>query len=179
MELTDKELVEGCLKNDRKAQKALYDKYSAMLFGVCLRYARNRQDAEDIFQESFVKAYGQLNKYSHSGALAGWLRRLFINNALNYYRYDKSYLCSTDVESYDVGKETLNVDNYSTEEIIKAIEQLPDECRTVFNMVEIEGYSYQELSQMWNANQNTLRGFNFKAKRMLREYFEKMDKRQY
>ena len=90
MNLSDEEIIRRCLKKDAKAQRALYDRYSPLMLGLCIRYARCRQDAEDIFQEAFIKAFSQLDKYSFKGAFGGWLRRLFVNCALNYYRYDKS-----------------------------------------------------------------------------------------
>jgi RNA polymerase sigma-70 factor (ECF subfamily) len=175
MKLSDKELVEKCIKKNPKAQKALYDIYSPMLFGICMRYARNREDAEDIFQEAFVKAYEQLNKYNFQGALGAWLRKLFINVALNYYRYDKTML-STDIATLEISQVPLQIENLSNQEILQAIEQLSDSQRLIFNMIEIEGYSYKDLSEELNIKESTLRGLNFKAKKNLQEILTRTNK---
>lgn len=175
MELTDEEIVKKCLKKDATAQKQLYDKYSPILFGLCIRYSRCREDAEDIFQEAFVKVYEQLPKYSFRGSLAGWLRRLFVNCALNYYRYDKSHFFVDQTEYELVPNTPVQIDKISTEELLTQIKELPEECRLVFNLIEIEGYSYSELAEMWQANQVTLRGLNFKAKKILKAKLEKLN----
>lgn len=175
MKLTEKELVEKCIKKNPKAQKALYDTYSSMLFGICLRYARNRQDAEDMFQDAFIKAFDQIHKYNFQGPLGAWLRKLFVNFALNYYRYDKANL-NTDLESIAIGELPLQLDEISNQEILETINQLPDRQRIIFNMVEIEGYSYKEISQQLQENESTLRGLNYKAKNNLKNILTKQNK---
>lgn len=172
MKLNDKELVEKCIKKNHKAQKQLYDTYSSMLFGVCLRYARNRDDAEDMFQEAFIKTFEQIHKYNFQGALGAWLRKLFVNFALNYYRYDKTNL-SIDITNIEITQTPLQIEELSSQEILKAIEQLPDSQRLIFNMVEIEGYTYKEAAEQLNINESTLRGLNFKAKNHLKEILNK------
>lgn len=168
MKQTDEELVRKCLKKDPKAQKMFYDRFSPMLFGLCRRYARCKQDAEDIFQEAFIKAFEQIGKYSFKGSLEGWLRKLFVNHALNYYRYDKS---SFFVDEQTFGKLTeqpLQIERLSSEDLLKMVEELPEQVRLVFNLIEIEGYSYAELSEMWQVSQSSLRGMNYRAKQLLR-----------
>lgn len=173
MNLTDEEIIRRCLRKDAKAQKALYDRYSSLMFGLCIRYARCLQDAEDIFQEAFIKAFLQLDKYSFKGSFGGWLRRLFVNCALNYYRYDKSYFFCDVQECHSIVEKPVQLENFTTAEILETIASLPENCRTVFNLVEIEGYSYKELSDMWQLSESTLRGLNFKAKQLLREKISK------
>lgn len=175
MKLTEKELVEKCIKKNPKAQKLLYDTYSPKLFAICLRYARNREDAQDMFQDAFIKAYDQLHKYTFQGPLGAWLRKLFVNFALNYYRYDKANL-NTDLESIAIGEIPLQLDEISNQEILEAINQLPDRQRMIFNMIEIEGYSYQETSELLGENQSTLRGLNYKAKKNLQELLNQQNR---
>ena len=173
MKLSEKELIEKCIKKNPKAQKALYDIYSPMLFGICLRYARNYEDAEDIFQEAFIKTFDQLHKYNFQGALGAWLRKLFINVALNYYRYDKTNL-TTDISNIEISQVALQLDEISNNEILEALKQLPDKQRIIFNLIEIEGYSYKEVSQQLEENESTLRGLNYKAKKNLQEMLNKI-----
>lgn len=173
MNLSDEEIVRRCLKKDAKAQRALYDRYSPLMLGLCIRYARCRQDAEDIFQEAFIKAFSQLDKYSFKGAFGGWLRRLFVNCALNYYRYDKSYFFCDVQDCPSLVEKPVQLDNFSTAEILDMVASLPENCKMVFNLIEIEGYSYKELSEMLQLSESTLRGLNFKAKQLLREKINK------
>ncbi len=165
---TDEEIVRGCVRKDPKAQRKLYDKYSSMLFGVCKRYGRNLEDAEDIFQEAFVKAFDQIDTFAFRGPLAGWLRRLFVRCALNFYRYDKSRLMGTEEEYMTLPSEPVQLSNLSTEYILDRLAELPEEYRLVFNLVEVEGYSYKEVGEMIGGSEVSLRGVNFRAKRMLR-----------
>ncbi len=173
MKQTDEEIVKKCLKKDPKAQKMFYDRFSPMLFGLCRRYARCKQDAEDIFQEAFVKAFEQLGKYSFKGSLEGWLRKLFVNHALNYYRYDKSAFFVDEQTFGKITEKPLQIERLSSEELFKIIEELPEQLKLVFNLVEIEGYSYAELSEMWQVSQSSLRGMNFRAKQLLKLKIEK------
>jgi RNA polymerase sigma-70 factor (ECF subfamily) len=103
------------------------------------------------------------------------LRKLFVNFALNYYRYDKANL-NTDLESIAIGELPLQLDEISNQEILEAINQLPDRQRIIFNMVEIEGYSYKEISQQLQENESTLRGLNYKAKNNLKNILIKQNK---
>ena len=173
MKLSEKELIEKCIKKNPKAQKALYDIYSPMLFGICLRYARNRQDAEDMFQDAIIKAFDQIHKYNFQGALGAWLRKLFVNFALNYYRYDKTTL-STDIATLEISQSPLQIQQLSDKEILETIAKLPDKQRIIFNLIEIEGYSYKEVSQQLEENESTLRGLNYKAKKNLQEMLNKI-----
>lgn len=172
------EIIEGCKKGKPKAQKALYDMFSRKLFGVCLRYCRNREDAQDVSQEAFVKVFNKINMYENFGSFEGWLRRIFVNQALNFYRYDKTLLqISTDeidIPSEENENDTL-FDNYSTQKILDSIQKLPNKQRIVFNMVEVEGESYEEVAKFLEVSQECIRTQNFKAKRNLRELLYKLN----
>lgn len=177
MQFEDKNIIEDCKKGKPKAQKAIYDKYSALLFGLCLRYCKNREDAKDVFQDSFIKAYHEIKKFKHKGSFEGWLRKLFINNALNYYRYDKSY---SHVDEYLADSQNLNnneiYDRFTNYEIMESIQKLSTCKRLVFNMVEIEGYSYKEVAEVLDISESTARNHNFKAKKELRKMLETLYK---
>lgn len=165
------EIIEGCKKGKPKAQKALYDMFSKRLFGVCLRYCRCRQDAEDVFQEAFVKVLNKIDKYKNIGSFEGWMRKLFINQALNYYRYDKRQFQISD-DDIDIPSEDKEndgyIDDYSINKILDAIQQLSNQQRIVFNMIEVEGNSYEEVATLLEVSQECVRTHNFKAKKKLR-----------
>jgi len=165
------EIIEGCKKGKPKAQKALYDMFSKRLFGVCLRYCRCRQDAEDVFQEAFVKVLNKIDKYKNIGSFEGWMRKLFVNQALNYYRYDKRQFQISE-EDIDIPSEEKEndgyIDDYSINKILDAIQQLSNQQRIVFNMVEIDGDSYEEVAKYLDVSQECVRTHNSKAKKKLR-----------
>ncbi|MDR1847130.1 MAG: RNA polymerase sigma factor [Bacteroidales bacterium] len=164
----ENDIIEGCKKQKPLSQKALYDRYSAKMFAVCLRYARNKQDAEDIFQEAFIKTFNIVRQFSFIGSFEGWLRKIFVTCALNYYRSAKVYVKIDEVET-DVSNTDFFRSRFTPEELISAINALPDNQRFVFNLVEVEGYSYDEASAQMNIPNTTARVLNHRAKSMLKK----------
>ena len=166
----DNEIIEGCKMRKPMSQKALYDKYSAKMFSVCLRYARSKADAEDIFQDAFVKVFDVIKQFKFIGSFEGWLRRIFINYALNYYRSDKKHTSISEERDDIIGVDTRMMrSRFTQNEILFAIKALPDNQRLVFNLVEVEGYSYDEVSIDMNMPTATVRVLNFRAKTSLRK----------
>src|SRR5690554_1518134 len=152
------QIVKNCKKGKQKAQKELYDRFSSMLFGLCLRYCKNKEDAEDVFQEGFIKLFSNIEKLENNEAIIVWMRLIFIRTALNYYRKDKP---SADIEDIDIKFENKNLDDVysklSLKELMEKIQTLPSKRRLIFNMVEIEGYSYTEISQILDIAESTIR----------------------
>jgi len=164
----ENEIIDGCIKHKPLSQRALYDKYSAKMFAVCLRYARNRADAEDIFQEAFVKVYNVIEKFNFIGSFEGWIRRVFVNYALNYYRSSKEFI-SLDEHEFNHTYEHVNFSRFTLNEILTSVNTLTDNYRLVFNLVEIEGYSYDEVSILLNMPNSTVRVLNHRAKEKLKQ----------
>ncbi len=171
---SDEKLIAGCLKGDRKAQKDLYLKFKSSMFGLCMRYARDRAEAEDLLQEGFLKVYSDLYQYKPTGPLGGWIRRVMINVALQHIR-KKKHLFS------DIPLENLANDFQTTEDIfgefrakalVGMIQQLPVGFKTVFNLYVIEGYSHAEISQKLNISVNTSKSQLSRAKAQLRKMLE-------
>lgn len=175
MEELDKETITRCAAGEPKAQRMLYDHYAGRMFGVCLRYAKGEDDAKDIFQEAFVKVFRQVGAYSFKGSFSGWVRRIFVREALNFYRYDRTKFKGEDYEYELLPSEPLQISHLSTEELMSRIASLPDEQRVVFNLVEIEGYSYREAAELIGGNENSLRGVNFRAKKLLKKKLSRVD----
>lgn len=174
MNFDEKEIIEECKKGKPRAQKALYDKYSKKLFGLCIRYCRNSEDAQDVFQEAFVKVYYQLDKYDYKGSFEGWMRRVFVNHALNYYRYDKR---NVQVPEYEIDFVDQNVfDRFTRDELLGVIQRLSHNQRMIFNMVEVEGYSYTDVAEFMSITESGVRSQNFKAKRELQRMLLEAEK---
>lgn len=169
-------LIDQCLKNDRNAQFAFYEKYSKKVYGICMRYAKNATDAEDILQEGFIKVFRYLDDYSGKGSIEGWMRRIMITTALNYYK--KKNLMNKEVDP-EATKITLPNDyevlsNMTHNEILVLIRELPCGYQTVFNLNTIEGYSHKEISEIMNISVNTSKSQLSRAKHSLRKKIESL-----
>lgn len=165
---TEKEILKACLQGDRQAQHDLFYMYAGKMMAVCNRYARHRQEAEDILQDAFVKVFTNLHTYEHSGSFEGWVRRIIVNTAIKN-TLKKSF------SHEDIGLEHV-VEDYndpdvfslmSEEELIKMISDLPDGYKVVFNLYAIEGYSHKEISEMLGIEETTSRSQLMKARRIL------------
>lgn len=166
-----KDIVKGCLKNDRQMQSELYKMFAPKMYGLCLRYTTNSHDAQDILQEGFIKVFENLDKFRWKGSFEGWMKRIFVNLALDKYRSKMSLLSLEDAsETIELSNGELNaLDSISEKEILGLIRQLPDQYRIVFNLYVIEGYSHKELSDMLNIAESTSRSNLARAKIILKE----------
>ena len=172
--MTEDELITACLKNNPRAQKALFEKYSGKLMGVCLRYATDRDEAQDMLQDGFIRVFIDLKQFSGIGALGGWIRKVMVNACLMHIRKNKKFQYNTTLE---VVADTRQSDEeiYSrlgAEALTKLIQQLPTGYRVVFNLFVVEGYSHQEIADQLNINVNTSKSQLSKAKASLRRKLE-------
>ncbi|GAI19512.1 unnamed protein product, partial [marine sediment metagenome] len=140
--LKEKPLVKNSLKKDELALGELYKQFSSRMFGVCLRYARNRMDAEDILQDGFIKVFNNLKHFRNQGSIEGWLRRIMINTAINYYKKSNlRYHINIDADNME-DNEIYNEDiisNLSAKELLSFIQNLPEGYRMVFNLYAKDG----------------------------------------
>ncbi len=176
MESTDLELIEGCKKGDPRAQKALYERYRMMLFGVCLRYASCREEAEDFLQDGFVKIYQNLYQYQPIGSLGGWMRKVVVNVILQHLRRRRHLF--TDVEIEDLADQYEAEDqifsSFRARALMRMVQQLPDGYRTVFNLYVIEGFSHKEIAEQLGISEATSKSQLSRAKSTLRKMIEKV-----
>ena len=165
----DERLIEKCVKGDLKAQWELYDCYATKLMPVALRYARSREDAEDILQDAFVKVYKSLDSYRKEAQLLTWLKRITINTAINHNRKKMDQQPMLDIE-----KTTLYVNhevvlsNFHFTELLAMIQRLPVGCRTVFNLYAIEGYAHKEIAGMLEISEGTSKSQYARAKALMK-----------
>lgn len=170
--MTEKELVEGCIKEDRICQRYLWDKYAPKLLTVSIRYCKSREDAEDVLMESFVKIFDKLPEFRFQSSLETWMRRVVVNNSINKLRATK-IMDTIDHENHDIGFEDVSFDNMNARELLKLLEKLPVGYRTVFNLFAIEGYSHREISDELGIDEGTSRSQLAKARKALQEMIEK------
>ncbi len=172
---TEQKIIRACIKGDRKAQYLLYNEYKVFLYGVCLRYAKSKVEAEDILQEGFYKIFKDLKSWSGEGVLRAWMRKVMVNTALMHIR---KYRKMEFAELSEVLPDDPNlILDFSQKDranaIIKMIQQLPDPYQTVFNLRAMEGYSFREISQKLGSNEATLRSHYLRARSKLRKILER------
>lgn len=143
--------------------------------GICLRYAKDQLEAEDILQDGFVKIYTNIHRYKPFGSFEGWMKRIFINTAIEYYRQRKKFLISEiEIENEEFEIKEDVVDKMAAEEILELMKELPDGYRMVFNMYAIEGYSHKEIAEELNISVGTSKSQYSRA----RNYFQQLLKNQ-
>ena len=172
--ISESDLIEGCIRGDRKMQYALYERFASKMYGVCLRYAANAEEAEDILQEGFVKVFRKISSYRGDGSFEGWIRRIFVNTAIEHFR-KKSYLqpISEQEENTIEGKYISVLDKLAEKDIIKLIQQLSPGYRTVFNMYVIEGYTHKQIAESLNISEGTSKSQLSRAKLILQDLVKK------
>lgn len=167
---TEQELIALCLKGERIACKQLFDAYSGKLMALCYRFSRDVNEAEDILQEGFVRIFNKLDLYSDQGSFEAWMKRVMINTALKYrQRYIVKYNYSDITDHHIDDHRPTAIDNMSTDEILKLIQELPDGYKTVFNLYAIEGYSHRDIAELLGIGESTSRSQLVKARKMLQD----------
>lgn len=173
--ISEKELIKHCKEGKSEYQKLLYDKYSPLLMGICLRYAKNKMEAEDILQDAFIKIFLKLDSFRGEGSLENWLTRIVIHTAINAYHKNSAKMNEIDIDDLNGNVEDVtitNSDSLSLQLLLRFIEELPDGYRTAFNLYEIDGYSHKEIAEMLGCAPVTVRTQLFKAKENLKRKIE-------
>lgn len=168
MAFQEKDIIRGCLDGERAAQKALYEHFASKMLGVCMRYAKDRAEAEDMLQEGFLKVFQGLAKYKHEGSFEGWVRRIMVYNAINYYKHRaRKFQEDLDREDYDAPYHDEVLERISAKEIVALIQQLPEGYRMIFNLYAIEGYTHQEIADQLNIAVGTSKSQYSRARQFL------------
>jgi RNA polymerase sigma-70 factor (ECF subfamily) len=176
--MTEDELIKACLANNNRAQKTLFETYSPRLMGVCLRYAQNRDEANDMLQDGFIKIFQKLNTYSGNGSFGGWMHRTVSNTCLDAIRKNKKYKFSVEIEHAEdqVFETESAISEIRTKELLALIQRLPDGYRIVFNMFAIEGYGHKEIAEKLAITENTSKSQYRKARLWLQKELKELDK---
>jgi len=169
--MSEEEMIKRCLKNDPLAQRTLYDKLGPKMMGVCLRYMMNVEEAQDVLQDGFIKIFEKLGAYSGTGSFEGWVRRIFVNTALDAIRKNKNLKHQTQIDdvAYALKSNDFIFETLVAEDLMKVLQQLPLGYKTVFNLYAIEGYSHKEVAEKMNITVSTSKSQFSRAKAMLRE----------
>lgn len=166
------ELIAGCKKGDRKAQEQLYRKYSSKLFGVCLKYSRNKMEAEDNLHDSFMTIYDKIGQYKSKGSFEGWMKRIAVNTVLQKYRKEQHLNVVSDNLMEEMELEAVYGD-ISLQTLLKYIQELPNKYRLTFNMYVLDGYSHKEISEALGTSMGTSKSNLARARMILKEKIKK------
>ena len=160
-------LLSGCVNGQRAYQDSLYQRYAPTMFGICLRYAHDFHHAEDLLQEGFIKVFKNIHRYRQEGSLEGWMKRIFINTAIEYLRRSKKENWRELEDIHPPQWEPAVFQHLAVEELLHLIQRLPSGYRLVFNLYAIEGYSHKEISKMLSIAEGTSKSQLSKARSAL------------
>jgi RNA polymerase sigma-70 factor (ECF subfamily) len=168
----EKKLVEDCLKGNSLAQQALFKKYYGVLLGVCLRYSNNRFEAKEILQEGFIKVFNSLPSFKFQGSLAGWIRRIMVNTAIDNYRKSSSEPITSDIpENVNCNDDVISA--LTHKDLLECVQLLPPGYKTVFNLFVIEGFNHKEIAEKLGIAEGTSKSQLAKAKEYLKYLISK------
>lgn len=169
--MIEEAMLAGCLNNKATAQQELYNKYSSRMLAVCYRYAKNRDDAEDMLQEGFIKVFTQIKQFRNEGPLEGWIRKVIVHTCINILKKNKKFSESVDIifaKSVKINEEDVP-SVLQAKQIIEYIRMMPAGYRTVLNLYAIEGYSHREIGELLEIEESTSRSQYTRARAMLED----------
>ncbi len=167
-----KKLIHRCIKGDRKAQEKLYRKYSSVLFGLCLKYSRNKMEAEDNLHDSFLTIYDKLDQFKFEGSFEGWLKRITVNTVLQKYRKDQ-YMSVVSENLKEEEEAEFEYADVQLSTLLQYVQELPTKYRLTFNLYVLDGYTHKEISELLGTTTGTSKSNLSRAKSILKEKLRK------
>lgn len=174
--MTEQDLIKGCQQNDPLLQRALYEEYSPAMLGVCRRYMRRLEDAEDVLVEAFCKVFKHIKQYKNQGSFEGWIRRIVVNESLMFLRKKHALKNAHEIQDHFDLRDDQNIEaDLAAKDIIYLLNQLPNGYRTVFNLYVLEGYKHREIAELMGISINTSKSQLILAKKRLRNLLVNLD----
>lgn len=168
--------IEGCKKGDAKAQRELFEHFSARMLSLCCRYVADKMEAEDVLVTAFTKVFERIDQYKGEGSFEGWIRRIMVNESLTYLRRNKNMYLETDIEEADRQPDLARLEpTLEAEDLMKLINELPSGYRMVFNMYAIDGYSHKEIAEYLGISENTSKSQLSRARATLQRHLMAME----
>ncbi len=171
-----KNIVRGCVNKQRKEQQQLYQKFYGKMLAICLRYTKNMDQAKDILQDGFIKVYGKIDQFDHKGSFEGWIRRIMVNTAIDYFRKSKKdfILLGSDEALANIASDESDeaedqMYDFSPQEIIEAMHKLSNAYRVVFNLYVYENLQHKEIAKKLGISEGTSKSNYSKAKKNLKK----------
>lgn len=168
--IADSDLIKGCIEGNRRSQEELYKRFSSKMYAVCMRYAGNSDDAQDMLQDGFVKVFKNLEKFRGEGSFEGWVRRIFVNTAIEHLRRKTQLVSIGEKEERTIPQnEKTAIDSLAEKDILALIQQLSPGYRTVFNMYVIEGYTHKDIGEILGISEGTSKSQLARARVILQQ----------
>ncbi len=184
--MNESQLIAACKKQDRSAQKALYEQYAPKMMAVCLRYSKDYETAKDLLHDGFLQIFLKINTYKEKGSFEGWLRRIFVNLSLENYRQEQKKITAyndygkDETEPYETPEDDmLDIGDIPRDDILKIIQEMPEGYRTVFNQIIFEEMSHKEIAANLGITEGSARSQFFRAKEFLQKKVQAILKKEY
>ncbi len=172
-------IISDCVNGNSNAQKEIYERFAPRMFSVCIKYSKNRADAEDFLHDGFIKIFEKIGQFQHKGSFEGWIRRIMVNNILEHFRKNSKYYFEDEEKIPSVSEDIIiEIDNpnekqLSYQEILEYIDKLPERYKMVFNLYVLEGYSHKEISEEMDISIGTSKSNLSRARQWLKDYISK------
>ena len=167
-------VIRGCQENNPGAQMELYNMFKTKMFGICLRYAGNYDDAQDVLQDGFIKVFEKIHQFGFKGAFEGWIRKVMVNTALERYRIHYRQVPADEHMAEIDQEETKDIlSDINATDLVKIIQELSPRYRVVFNMYAVEGYSHKEISDILQISEGTSKSILSRARAILQEKIDR------
>jgi RNA polymerase sigma factor (sigma-70 family) len=167
---SEQDIIEGCRRGDRKAQRILYDSYSKKFYAICLRYIKDRDLAEDVLVEAFMKIFEKIDQFESKGSFEGWMKRVVVTQSLLTLRNNKNLLMEVNLESEgDYNQPSYESNHLEAEELMDLVTSLPTGYRTVFNLYAVEGYSHAEIAELLGITESTSKSQLNRSRNLLKQ----------
>lgn len=167
--MTEEELIRKCKKGNREAQEHLYRSYSAVLFGICLKYSRSKTEAEDNLHDSFMIIFEKIHQFRSQGSFEGWLKRVTVNTVLQKYRREQPLTLVAETNDSEDEASSLGLEDIPLDTLLKLIQDLPRKYRITFNMYVLDGYTHKEISEALGTSEGTSKSNLARARSILKE----------
>ena len=166
-------IIKGCVKGDIKYQEMLYRKFYAYGMSITLRYTKNREEAVEVLNDSFLKVFENMKTYDPKRSFKAWFRQIIVNTSIDQYRRTKQMIRTDDIDDHEnISFDSEKIEELEAEDILLLLNSIPEHYRLIFNLYEIEGYDHKEIGEMLNISDSTSRANLSRAKKMLRELFK-------
>jgi RNA polymerase sigma-70 factor (ECF subfamily) len=167
--MTEQNLIQACSQNNAVAQRELYSRYSALMFGICYRYAYRKEDAEDMLQEGFIKIFNHIRSFENKGNFEGWMKRVMVNTCINYLQKNKKFteIISIELVQHLEVKESSIASKLLGKQVMECLRMMPFGFRTIINLYAIEGYTHKEIAGMLGIPEPTIRSQYIRGKAVL------------
>jgi len=170
--LDEKYIINGCCKRDKKAQKALFDRYKSILLGVCIRYSDRREEAEDILQDGLVKIFVNIQDFAGTGSFLNWMKKIMVNTAITHYHRNLKHQYHQDIDEIretEITGNEFEMAEFTRQELLDVIKNLPEGYRMVFNLYAVEGYKHKEIAELLEIDVNTSKSQYSRARSLIRK----------